>query len=79
VIAELDELLHDVAAGDGDLLESDELADAVIDVDDQIVDLEIAEVGEEGGGCRSFLARARLATFFVEDVGLGVDKECRRT
>ena len=47
MIAELEKLLHDVAAGDGDLLEADELADAVIDVDDQIADLEIAQVGEE--------------------------------
>ncbi len=59
VIAELEELLHDVAAGDGDLLEADELADAVIDVDDQIVDLEIAQVGEEGGASRSLLAARR--------------------
>ena len=73
VIAELEELLDDVAAGDGDLLEADELADAVIDVDDQIVDLEIAQVGEERGGGRSLLARAGLAPLFIEDIGFGVN------
>ena len=75
VIAQLEELLDDVAAGDGDLLEADELADAVIDVDDQIADLEIAQVGEERGGRRSLLAGAGLAPLFVEDVGLGVNLE----
>ena len=44
-VAKLEELLHHVAAGDGDLLQADELADAVIDVNDQIPDLEIAQVG----------------------------------
>ena len=72
-IAKLEELLHDVAAGDGDLLEADELADAVIDVNDQIADLEVAQVGEECGRHRSLLAGAGLAPLFVEDVGLGVD------
>src|SRR5687768_17632200 len=33
VIAELEEFLDDVAARDRDLLEADELADAVVDVD----------------------------------------------
>ena len=75
VIAQLEEFLHDVAAGDGDLLEADELADAVIDVDDQIADLEIAQVGEERGGRRALLACAGLAPLFVEDIGFGVDLE----
>ena len=53
VIAELEELLHDVAVADGDLLQADELADAVIDVDDEIADLEIAQIREEGRRQRS--------------------------
>ncbi len=77
MILELEEFLDDVAAGDRDLLEADELADAVIDVDDQIVDLEVAQVGEEGGGRRSLLAGAGLAALFVEDIGFGVDQKSR--
>ena len=30
-----------------ELLEADELADAVVDVDDEIADLQVAQVGEE--------------------------------
>jgi hypothetical protein len=40
----------------------------VIDVNDQIVDLEIAEVGEKRGRCRSLLAGAGLATFLIENI-----------
>ena len=32
---------------DADLLQADEHADAVIDVDDEIADFEIAQIGEE--------------------------------
>ena len=41
-IAQLHELLHRVA--DADLLQPDELPDAMVDVDDQVADLEIAQV-----------------------------------
>ena len=75
VILQLEEFLDDVAAGDRDLLEADELADAVIDVDDQIADLEVAQVGKECGGRRALLAGAGLAPFLVEDVGFGVNVE----
>jgi hypothetical protein len=75
VILELEELLHDVAARDGDLLETHELADAVVDVHDQIVDLEIAQVGEKRCGRRPLFSRAGLAPLLVEDIGLGVQQE----
>ena len=35
------------SSADVDLLQPDELADAVVDVDDEIADLQVAEVGEE--------------------------------
>ena len=53
VVANLEELLHvgrgpgDRAADGAQLLEADEFADAVIDMDDQVADLEIAQVGQE--------------------------------
>ena len=77
MVLQLEEFLDDVAAGDGDLLEADELADAVIDVDDQIADLEIAQVGEERGRRRSFLAGAGLAPLFVEYIGFRVYEQAR--
>ena len=58
VVAELEELLNDVAVADGDLLEADELADAVVDVDDVVADLEIAKIGEERRRERALAARA---------------------
>ena len=68
-VAQLEELLHAVA--DADLLQADEHADAVIDVDDEVADLQIAQVGEKRLGRRAPpLGRAAL---FLEDVGLGVD------
>ena len=44
-VAELEELLR--RRPDVDLLQADEHADAVIDVDDEVADLQVAEVGEE--------------------------------
>jgi hypothetical protein len=46
----------------------------VIDVDDEIADFEIAEIGEEGAGRRS-AALVNLA-LFLEDVRLGPDLQC---
>ena len=56
-----------------DSLETDEHTDSVIDVDDEIADLEIAEIGEER-------ARRRAApfvdlSFFLENVRLGPELE----
>ncbi len=66
-VAELHELLR--LEADVDPLEPDEHADAVIDVDDEVADLEVAEVGEEGAG--GGLAPLVHLPFFLEDVGLG--------
>ena len=61
---------------DVDLLQSDENADAVVDVDDVVADLEIAEVREEGLGSRG--AALVADAFLVEDVGLGKEPHLRR-
>ena len=75
VIAQLEELLRALAAADAELLEADELADAVIHVHHEIADLEVAEVGEERlGDARAALAGVAL---LVEDVALDVDLQRR--
>ena len=69
-VAKLEELLFVVA--DANLLQPDEDADAVIDMDDVVVDLEIAKIRKEG------LRRGpalRRATLLVEDIGVRVDLE----
>ena len=71
-VAELHELLRRRA--DVDPLETDEHADAVVDVDDEIVDLQVAEIGEERAGGRPPPLLVRLPLFF-EDVGLGPELE----
>ena len=68
VIAQLEELLDVVA--DRDLLQPDELADAVVHVHDQIADLQIAQVGQKGGRRRALAQPLRSApALFLEDVG----------
>ena len=57
-VAELHELLV-LADVQTDLLQSDERADAVIDVDDEIADLQIAQVREERARLRPPPLRAR--------------------
>ena len=76
VVARIPEL-HELLRLDAhlDALESDEHTDAVIDVDDEIADFQIAEVREEGGGGRA-PALVDLALLF-EDVGLGPELETR--
>ena len=68
-VAQLEELLHAVA--DANLLQADEHADAVVDVDDEVADLQIAKIGEKrlGRGPAAF----GCAPLFLEDVRLGVD------
>ena len=70
VVAQLEELVRGVA--DADLLQADELADAVVDVHDQVADLEIAQVGEERRGQRPFARRAAAMAILFEDVAFGV-------
>ena len=50
-----------VAVRHRDLLEPHELADAVVHVDDEVAYLEVAEVGEEGGGQRALFAGGSAA------------------
>ena len=57
------------------LLQSDELADAVIDVHDEIADLQIAKVGEKR--VRDAAPLLRRAPLFLEDVGLRVNLQAR--
>ena len=68
-VAELEKLLRGV--GDTDLLETDEHSDAVIDVDDQVADLQVAQVREKSLAGRS--SALRRTALFLEDVGFGVD------
>ena len=72
-VAQLHELLGFVPELDS--LEPDEHADAVIDVHDQVVHFQIAEVGEERAGGRP-PALMNLA-LLLEDVGLGPDLQRR--
>ena len=72
-IMQLDEFLLVVA--DADFLQANEDADAVVDVDDGIADLQIAEIRQKGfRGRPSALGRAPL---LLEDVGFGVNLEAR--
>ena len=72
-VAELHELLRRQA--DVDPLQADEHADAVVDVHDEVVDLQVAEVREERAR-RGAPPLVRLA-LFLEDVGLGPELERR--
>ena len=58
VVAQLQELLDVVA--DRNLLEADELADAVVHVHDEVADLQIAQVGQERGGRGSLAERVAV-------------------
>ena len=72
-VAQLHEFLHGVA--DADLFEPDEPADAVIDVHDEVVDLQIAQVREERlrDGTVPVSLALDLGALFFEDVRLGND------
>ena len=72
-VAQLHELVP--LEPDGNLLQPHEDADPVVDVDDAVPRLQVAEVGEERpGGVGPALAHP---PFFVEDVGLGEDLQAR--
>ena len=61
-VAELHELLRRrCPAPTREALQADEPADAVVDVDDEIADLQVAEVGDERARRRTCGARARAA------------------
>ncbi len=70
-VAKLHELLR--IEPDVDPLEADEVPDAVVDMDDEVAGLEVAEVGQERAR-RRLAALVNLA-FFLEDVGLGPELE----
>ena len=72
-IAQLHELLHGVA--DADLLQPDELPDAVVHVDHEIAHFEIAEVRQErlGNGAMPIAAPFDPGPILLEDVRLGDD------
>ena len=75
-IPQLHELLLRLPGAEGNLPEADERADAVVHVDDEVADLEVAQIGEKRLGRRA-AALFRRATVFVEDIGLGVDRQRR--
>ena len=60
---------------DAQLPEAYELANAVIDIDNEIADLQIAKIGEKR--LREVAALLQRGAFFLEDVGLGVDLKRR--
>ena len=69
MVAQLEKLLSALAASDPELLQADELADAVVDMHDEIADLQIPQVRQERA--RQVAALGPPA-FLVEDVGFGV-------
>ena len=76
-VAELHELLRAPGpAPTAELLQADEPADAVVDVDDEIADLEVAEVGQERASRRR--RRSCDAAFLFEQIGLGEQPQLRR-
>ncbi len=78
VISKLEKLLHDVAVPNRKLLEPDELSDAIVDMNDVVADLQVAEIGEKRCGEGSLSTRARPSAIFLEDIGFGIDLERRR-
>src|SRR5262249_40475376 len=75
-VLQLEEFLHRARAGaDRNLFQPDEHPDTMIHVHDEVPDLEIAEVGEEGLRERTpALGRAAL---LLEEIGLRVDLQQR--
>ena len=71
---QLQEFLNAVV-GDANLLEADEDADAVIDVDDVVAHFQVAEVGEKR--LRGRPPALRRTAFFFEDVVFRIDLDAR--
>ena len=75
MVTELEKFLRIGAAAHAELFEADEFADAVIDVDDEVADLQIAQVGQKG--LRQVAAFFRRTPLFLEDVSLGIHLQRR--
>ena len=78
-VAQLDELLHRPAVAPGgigaDVAETDERADAMVDMHDMVARLQIAEVGKERAGDR--LLPSPDQVLVVKEIRLGVDLQPR--
>ena len=75
-IAELHELLlRRSGAARGELLQADELADAVVDVDNKVADLEVPKVRQKGARRRT--ASLGRAPLFLEQIAFREDAEIR--
>ena len=74
-VAEFHELLLVLAGADADLLQADEPADAVVDVDDEVADLQVAEVRQERAVGRS--APFVRAALFLEQIAFGEQPQVR--
>ena len=75
-VAKLEKLLRRLAgAPNAELLQTDELADAMVDVDDEIAHLEVAKVREKRLG--EALPLVGRTTLLFEDIGLGIDLKRR--
>ena len=72
-VAQLHELLRRFADGDAQLLEPDERADAVIDVDHVVADFQIPQIGDEDLGSRSAPLGLGGPALLLEDIAFGED------
>src|SRR6266511_382469 len=77
VIAQLEELLNEIAMSDGDLLQARKLSDAVVDVNDEVAGFQVAKVRQERRGKRSLSSSGCSKAFFLEDIRFGVELKCR--
>ena len=75
-VAQLEKLLRRLTrAGHAELLEADELPDAMVDMDDEIAHLEVAKIREKRSG--ETVPLVARAAFLFEDVRLGVHLKAR--
>src|SRR4029079_19550009 len=76
VIAEFQKFVRALGASAyTQLFETDELANPMIDVNDQVAHLQVTEVGEKR--LRQIPTLLGRVPFFLEDICFGVDLECR--
>ena len=78
VVARVPQLeeLERLVRPDGHLLQADEFPDAVVDVDDEVAHLQVAQVGQERPRGRPARALTGPA-LFLEEIRLGVDPQAR--